>query len=366
MAGRQQGGDPADASLGLVPVGTGQDECASAAAGEAHAAARGALLAWPTAGTIATTTMPKHPSNSAFEIRPRAPYRLDLTVAAARRRDVNPLDRWQAGALRRTLEVDGAAREVTVRQTSPADDPLLRVEVDGGVPPGQVPVVRTALDRLLGVSVDMTPFATWAAAEPDRAALAERFAGMRPPRTPTVFETLAFAICCQQLTLARGLALVGRLVAEAGTPRFAGDPHPAFPTPEAVAKVPAERWGELGFSRMKARALAEASRAIAEGELDLEALADHADDAVRERLCALYGVGRWTSDVVLLRGLGRLHVFPRGDSGARGGLARWAGLGRRPDASAIDAILGAWRPYGGLLYLHLLLDGLRARGDLPT
>lgn len=310
--------------------------------------------------------MPTHAPTHPFELRPRAPYRLDLTVAAARRRDVNPVDRWKAGTLRRTLEVAGAAREVTVRQEGPAEDPLLRVEVDGDVPPEQLPAVRAALDRLLGTSVDMAPFASWAAAEPDRAALAERFRGMRPPRTPTVFETLAFAICCQQLTLARGLVLVGRLVTEAGTPRFAGDPHPSFPTPQAVATVPAERWAELGFSRMKARALAEASREVAAGELDLEVLDDRPDDAVRERLGELYGVGRWTSDVVLLRGLGRLHVFPRGDSGALGGLARWAGLGRRPDPSAIAAIVDAWRPYGGLLYLHLLLDGLRARSDLPT
>lgn len=325
----------------------------------------GVRLARPVAGTIAATPMPTRTPTRTFELRPRAPYRLDLTVAAARRRDVNPLDRWVAGALRRTLDVDGAAREVTVRQAGTAEEPLLRVEVGGDLPDGQVRAVRAALDRLLGVTVDMAPFASWATAEPDRAALAARFAGMRPPRTPTVFETLAFAICCQQLTLARGLVLVGRLVAEAGTPRFAGDPHPAFPTPEAVAEVPAERWVELGFSRMKARALAEASREIAAGGLDLEALADLPDDAVRERLGALYGVGRWTSDVILLRGLGRLHVFPRGDSGALGGLARWAGLGRRPDASQVDAILDAWRPYGGLLYLHLLLDGLRARGDLP-
>jgi DNA-3-methyladenine glycosylase II len=310
--------------------------------------------------------MPTFAPTLAFEIRPRAPYRLDLTVAAARRRDVNPLDRWKDGALRRTLEVDGAAREVTVRQEGSAEDPLLLVEVDGSVRPEQLPTVRAALDRLLGTRVDMAPFASWAAANPDRAELAARFRGMRPPRTPTVFETLAFAICCQQLTLARGLVLVGRLVAEAGTPRFAGDPYPAFPTPQAVATVPTERWTELGFSRMKARALAEASRGIAAGELDLEALDDDPDDAVRERLGGLYGVGRWTSDVVLLRGLGRLHVFPRGDSGALGGLARWAGLGRRPDRSTVDAIIDDWRPYGGLLYLHLLLDGLRARGDLPT
>ena len=33
-------------------------------------------------------------------------------------------------------------------------------------------------------------------------------------------------------------------------------------------------------------------------------------------VCALRGVGRWTAEYVLLRGLGRLHVFP-GEAGDR-------------------------------------------------
>jgi DNA-3-methyladenine glycosylase II len=36
-------------------------------------------------------------------------------------------------------------------------------------------------------------------------------------------------------------------------------------------------------------------------------------------------VGRWTAEYVLLRGLGRLAVFPGDDVGARNNLRRWLG-----------------------------------------
>ena len=51
---------------------------------------------------------------------------------------------------------------------------------------------------------------------------------------------------------------------------------------------------------------------------------------VRSELLGLRGVGRWTAEVhVLLRGLGRLQVFPGDDVGAQKSLARW--LGRPAD-----------------------------------
>ena len=60
--------------------------------------------------------------------------------------------------------------------------------------------------------------------------------------------------------------------------------------------------------------------------LDADEL-EHQDDAAAvARLRELRGVGRWTAEYVLLRGLGRLHVFPGDDVGARNNLQRWLGL----------------------------------------
>jgi len=54
----------------------------------------------------------------------------------------------------------------------------------------------------------------------------------------------------------------------------------------------------------------ELSRLVAEGSMDLEALEAFPDDVAIARLQHLRGVGRWTAEYVLLRGLGRIHVFP--------------------------------------------------------
>jgi DNA-3-methyladenine glycosylase II len=77
------------------------------------------------------------------------------------------------------------------------------------------------------------------------------------------------------------------------------------------------------------------------------------------RLCALRGVGRWAAEYALLRGLGRLHVFPGDDIGARNNLQRWLGLLEPLDYDGVQRALAKWEPFQGLVYLHLLLRGLQ-------
>src|SRR5439155_24807920 len=88
------------------------------------------------------------------------------------------------------------------------------------------------------------------------------------------------------------------------------------------------------------------------------------DDEAVIRLCDLRGVGRWTGEYVLLRGLGRTHVFPGDDVGARNNLQRWLRLTKPLDYQAVRRVLSRWDDYAGLVYFHLLLDRLGEAGYL--
>ena len=103
---------------------------------------------------------------------------------------------------------------------------------------------------------------------------------------------------------------------------------------------------------------------ITSGQLNLESLADSDNQEATARLLELPGVGRWTAECVLLRGMGRVDVFPGDDVGARNNLARWLRLRKPLDYGRVMRVTGKWRPYGGLVYFHLLLDGLERAGYL--
>jgi DNA-3-methyladenine glycosylase II len=95
----------------------------------------------------------------------------------------------------------------------------------------------------------------------------------------------------------------------------------------------------------------------------LEALHRLDDVAAVERLTALRGIGRWTAEYVLLRGLGRLHVFPGDDIGAQNKLKRLLAIETPLDYEGVRTLVARWHPFAGLVYFHLLLDALtRSQG----
>jgi DNA-3-methyladenine glycosylase II len=224
--------------------------------------------------------------------------------------------------------------------------------------------LRRLLDRLLGLRIDLTDWYQTADSDSRLRLLADRFRGVKPPRFSTIFEALVNAFACQQLSLEAGLSLLNRLVTTC-SPRF-GIPDNPFPAPDAVARLPPERYREIGFSRQKVRALLGLADAITQQELDLESLAKENDEVIGQQLRELRGVGRWTTEYVLLRGFGRLNVFPGDDVGAQKRFARWLGRSRPLDYAGVGNAVARWQPYAGLVYFHLLLDGLSQTGELAS
>ena len=301
-----------------------------------------------------------------FIVRPVPPFRLDLTAWALRRRPRSLIDRWDGSIYRRVISVGGGEVEVAVRQAGSSAEPRLIVST---TPPlrnsAQRHQIRGVLDRLLGLRLDLTRWHRLAARDERLAPMAARFRGVKPPRFATLFEALINAFACQQLSLEVGLELLNRLATRYGSSVHADDgDHYALPNPGDVASLRPAQLRALGFSAQKVRAIKDLARAITQGRLDLEALAHESDQMVRQRLQELRGVGRWTVEYVLLRGFGRLDVLPGDDVGAQKRLAAWLGWRRPLDYDDVHHVAERWHPYAGMVYFHLLLDGLKQRGVL--
>ena len=193
--------------------------------------------------------------------------------------------------------------------------------------------------------------------------LAERFRGLKPPRFPTLFECVVNAVACQQLTLTVGIRVLNRLAEAHGSALGEGSLH-AFPLPAQLAQLTPETLKLLGFSRSKARSIVELAAGITAGTFDPAAVETLDDRAALAALMRLRGVGRWTAEYALLRGLGRLHVFPGDDVGARNNLARWLDRRGPLDYAGVQAAVRPWHPFAGLVYFHLLLANLAEHGML--
>lgn len=299
-----------------------------------------------------------------FYLEPAPPFRLDLTVWVLRRRARNTWDRWDGQTYRRVLHVGDTPVDVAVTQVSPSDVPRLRVIGSSAGPLSDAAtVIASALERMLGLRKDLTPFYAMAMKEPYLAALVNRYRGVKPPRFLSLFEALVNAISCQQLTLTVGVHLINRLSNRYGTafPPENATAH-AFPRPADLGGADVESLRAMGYSRQKAVAILGLARAIIEDRLDLDSLESLDDATALKELVRLRGIGRWTAEYVLLRGMGRLNVFPGDDVGGRNNLQRWLSLPGPMDYERVRMAVSPWQPYAGLVYFHLLLDRLTESG----
>jgi DNA-3-methyladenine glycosylase II len=297
------------------------------------------------------------PAESSYAVSVRAPYRLDLTVNVLRRLSTNLVDvlapdgayvRWLGDAS------DGAL--VRVSQPSPE---TLAIVIEGAR--GEHPRLLRLVRRMLGVEVDLTPFYRSASKVHWLHPLVSRMRGVRPPRYPTIWEACVNAIVFQQISLHAASAIMGRLTMGLSEPvEHGGVRLYAFPSPEQILRAPDSVLRGAGLSAGKLATLRRVAEGLGAGAIDQRQLERLPSPAAAAVLRTIKGIGPWTAVVILLRGLGRLDVFPANDSSVARNLTLLGG----PAALDVETLLDTLGPERGMLYYHLLLGRLEARGDL--
>jgi DNA-3-methyladenine glycosylase II len=296
-------------------------------------------------------------SSARHEITVAPPYRLDLTVSALRRLSTNIVDVFTSnGQYVRAL---GTPRGPVVARVTQVSQEGLTVTLDGD--PREHKRALALVKRMLGIERDVAPFGRAAEGIPWLGPLAARMRGVRPPRYPTLWETSVNAIVFQQLSLLAASAIVRRLIVELGRSVDAdGLVLYTFPSAESFLAAEDEGLRAAGLSTGKLSTLRRVAEALEADTLDEGMLEERASPDAAALLRGIKGIGPWTATVILLRGLGRLDVFPMNDSSVARNLAMVSGSGRMD----IRDTLRALNPQQGMLYYHLLLARLEARDDL--
>lgn len=290
------------------------------------------------------------------EIQVATPYRLDLTVSALRRMATNPVDVYTSDG-RYLRALGGFAEPVIVSVTQPRAD-ALAVSVGGSA--GDTKRVLASVCRMLGTDRDLSDFHRNARSIPWLAPLARRMRGLKPPRYPSLFEACANTIAFQQVSLHAASAIMRRLILVLGTKvECGGVPVAVFPSVERFLGADDAVIRAAGLSAGKLATLRRAGEAIVTGRISEALLEERPSADAALVLRGIKGIGPWTAAVILLRGLGRLDMFPGNDSSVAANLALVAG--KRVDSGPLVATLGSQR---GMLYFCLLLARLEARGEI--
>lgn len=291
-----------------------------------------------------------------FELKPERPYSLSRT-AARLVRFTEVVDRMDPdGQHRRCLHLNGKLALMSVVQSGSVARAILHIQLIGEAVDD--PASRVAAERVvrqsLGAGCKLRPFYRAFGDDPLLAASIRSHQGMSLCGGATLFEAILTSILAQQVNLKFAYSIYEALTRRYGERlEVDGETFIAFPTPARIARIRETSLRNFKLSGAKAGAIRRIARAFATRELEESELDRLADEEVIERLIAYKGIGRWTAETSMMRGLGRVDIFPAGDLGVIKKIAvEMLGRTEKVTEAEMREFSERWRPHRSLALIY--------------
>ena len=201
------------------------------------------------------------------------------------------------------------------------------------------------LRRAFGLGQDVEGFIAATKSRP-LGEVATQLPGLRVPMGGNPYESLVWSIVGQQISLPFAYSLRQRLYGLVGRPF--GDGFFAPLTPDDVAKLDVSDLLPHQFSGRKAEYLIDISRSLATGKLDLDLASTRSAVSSERELLAVRGLGPWSVNYVMMRGLGFSDCLPLGDTGINAGLRKLHGIDRKLTPDEVVEYMEPYRPFRSL------------------
>lgn len=245
--------------------------------------------------------------------------------------------------------LEGAWKPVGVRISQLGID-VLRAEILANPQGADVRDIQACLRRILSLDVDGRRFAQAVAGDRVASKLRALHPGIRPILFPSPYEAAARAIIGQRLPARQAAVVSRRLAATHGTGiDLSGRVASTFPSPARLAALPAVQ----GLAERKVAQLRSLGRAAAEGRLDSARLRAMPRETALLHLQELPGIGPFSAELILLRGIGDADAFPKTEPNLHRGIATAYGLGSEPGLAAVERVADGWKPFRGWMGLLL-------------
>jgi len=287
---------------------------------------------------------------------PRPPYDLALATRLLDTPLSSVAEYVVDGNFRRALLSRGTTMLLQARSIGTVTEPAVELSV---LAPEGVALSSELADRfriMLSCDLDLVPLYEQLSTHPAGAELSRRLIGLKPIHTASLFEALLIAVTEQQVSLAAALAIRKRIGQELGhSVAFEGRQYWTLPSPEDLLACKIGRLRALGLSATKEATLLSLARLAVSGELDPVDLSGLPAASIVRTLTAIKGVGPWTAQYAILRGLRRYDSVPTNDHGLLRGMQMVLGSDQIPDHKAVGAYLKPFEHVAGLAAFYFIV-----------
>ena len=152
-------------------------------------------------------------------------------------------------------------------------------------------------------------------------------------------------IVCQQLSEKAGATIFGRLEELLKKEEIGFEP-------DKILLIQDQKIRNCGVSFAKVKCIKSFCQEVTTGELKLDKLDSLTDEEAISELTRVWGIGRWTAEMILMFTLRRPDVFSLGDLGLRTAISQLYFV-ERSDLVKIEEISRQWIPYRSIASRYL-------------
>jgi DNA-3-methyladenine glycosylase II len=290
------------------------------------------------------------------------PFRFDLSSEIFANGD-EQIRNYENGRFWQVIGVNGKLILAIIEAAGTVDKPKVSVELRSNrvIAKEDQKKAEETVNTLFSLDLDLKPFYETAKNDKIMAHLTRELWGLKSPTTQTVFEALVDSIVEQQISLKVANSIENKLIKKfGGTLALEGNTYYAYPTTQNMASASIEEIRQCGLSLRKAEYIKEVSTLITQGKLDLERLRNYerAEQIIQE-LDEIRGIGVWTAELTMLRGMQRLEALPADDLGLRRVISHYYCDGKMITSAEARQIAKVWGDWKGLAAYYLVVANMK-------
>ena len=294
------------------------------------------------------------------------PFRFDLSAEIFSNGD-KQIRKYEKNSFWQIIRANGKLILATVKSEGTIDQPKLSAELksDKTLTQDDAKKAQETISVLFSLNFNLAPFYKDVKTDDTMTRVTQKLWGLKSPTTQTAFEALIDSIVEQQISLKVANSIESKLTKRFGDNlSVEGEVYYTYPTPQKLASVDIDAIRQCGLSQRKAEYIQGIAELVANDELDLEKLknCDSADEIISE-LDRIRGVGVWTAELTMLRGMQKCEALPADDLGLRRTIARYYCGGKVINSARARQIAENWGRWKGLSAYYLIvaeMEGIEA------
>jgi DNA-3-methyladenine glycosylase II len=292
-----------------------------------------------------------------FTMQTLAPFNFDLTAQIFSNGDPE-IRTYTNGVFRQVLKINGALVLIKVSSSGTVEKPELSVTLNSNIALTlkDKQAAEKIVEFIFNLGFDLNSFYQDVKEDPVMHQISQQLYGLKNPTTPTVFESLIDSIVEQQISIKVAITIEHRLAKKFGEKlEISGKTFFAFPTAQNIAVASINEVQQVGLSMRKAEYIFNAAKLIEDCKLDLEKLKNNpTPEHIIAELDEIRGIGVWTAELTMLRGMQKLDAFPADDFGIRRVISKYYG-GKQIKAAEAREVAKLWGSWKGLAAYYLII-----------